>query len=318
MLPLLIIKSLYLIALSFVALESHAAPALNDNCTDITNFAELSAPLPVESSINALATPVAAILSADTTLTTTFASSVITPTLTISTIATATTKSTPDAITTTEFVTEAPTTIIVSAPIFTVIDTITVTLEAPETSATSTQASSTWAAPPQMTDLASFNISAFPGGQKNLQIVNSIPANASAIIAASAAQSTSSADLLATALTTWDNSSSALKLLYPAHSIDPAKKPQGGAEFYATPINIQNAQNVSFEYSVFFPLNYDWVLGGKLPGLYGGHTGCSGGNSATTCFSTRLMWRPDGLGELYLVGYPCAICIANDLIVFSV
>ncbi|KAG1731175.1 uncharacterized protein EDB91DRAFT_1058886, partial [Suillus paluster] len=42
------------------------------------------------------------------------------------------------------------------------------------------------------------------------------------------------------------------------------------------------------------------VKGGKLPGLYGGHTGCSGGAAAEDCLSTRLMWRPGGAGEPYL------------------
>ncbi|KAJ3509201.1 hypothetical protein NLJ89_g5352 [Agrocybe chaxingu] len=74
----------------------------------------------------------------------------------------------------------------------------------------------------------------------------------------------------------------------------------GGAEFYASPIDISGARNVTLRYSVFFPVDFDWVLAGKLPGLYGGHTGCSGGNAALDCFSTRLMWRADGAGELYL------------------
>jgi hypothetical protein len=152
-----------------------------------------------------------------------------------------------------------------------------------------------------MTDLSAFNVSAFPGGQRNMDIVNGIPASASATSLASDAASTSPADLAAAVLTSWDNSSSVLQLLYPENSINPGSKPQGGAEFYATPLTIQSAKNVSLEYSVFFPVDYDWVLGGKLPGLYGGHTGCSGGNNALTCFSTRLMWRPEGMGELYLV-----------------
>lgn len=98
-----------------------------------------------------------------------------------------------------------------------------------------------------------------------------------------------------------ESESSVMQLLYPANSIDPANKPQGGAEFYASPIDLSDARNVTMGYSVFFPENFDWVLGGKLPGLYGGHTGCSGGNAALDCFSTRLMWRQDGAGELYLV-----------------
>jgi len=51
---------------------------------------------------------------------------------------------------------------------------------------------------------------------------------------------------------------------------------------------------------VFFPAGFDFVKGGKLPGLYGGRPGCSGGDPALDCFSTRLMWRTNGAGELYL------------------
>lgn len=148
-----------------------------------------------------------------------------------------------------------------------------------------------------MTDLGPFNISAFPGGQRNLEIVNGIPANASATSVAAAAAT--AADISSSPL--WDNSSSVLQLLYPANSINPGRKPQGGAEFYATPLHIATARNITLEYSVFFPANFDWVLAGKLPGLYGGHTGCSGGDEALDCFSTRLMWRKGGFGELYLV-----------------
>ena len=50
-------------------------------------------------------------------------------------------------------------------------------------------------------------------------------------------------------------------------------------------------------------MDFDWVLAGKLPGLYGGHTACSGGDEALDCFSTRLMWREGGVGELYLVRF---------------
>jgi hypothetical protein len=152
-----------------------------------------------------------------------------------------------------------------------------------------------------MTDLSAFKISGSPGGQQNMKVVNGIPASASATLLANNALSTNQADPVAAKLTSWDNSTSVLRLLYPENSINPGAKPEGGAQFYATPLAMDNANNVSLEYSVFFPVDYDWVLGGKLPGLYGGHKGCSGGNNALTCFSTRLMWRPKGMGELYLV-----------------
>jgi hypothetical protein len=151
-----------------------------------------------------------------------------------------------------------------------------------------------------MTDLSSFNVTAFPCGQQNLVIVKGLPANASAATFAAVSEPTSEAS---GTLPSWDNSTSVLQLLYPANSINPAQKPQGGAEFYAIPIQVAGARSVILEYSVFFPADFDWVLAGKLPGLYGGHMGCSGGNDALTCFSTRLMWREGGTGELYLVRF---------------
>jgi hypothetical protein len=61
-------------------------------------------------------------------------------------------------------------------------------------------------------------------------------------------------------------------------------------------------------YELAFDSNFDWVKGGKLPGLRGGlnSTGCSGGNQADglSCFSTRLMWRRDGEGEGMYVNHP--------------
>ena len=146
-----------------------------------------------------------------------------------------------------------------------------------------------WVAPAKMDDLTSFGITSFPSsGRKNLQIVTEIPINAWA-------------DGSDAASTNPDNSSSFLQLFFPQDSIDPARKPTGGAEFYATPLDISSAQNVSLKYSVFFPTDFDFVLAGKMPGLYAGHRGCSGGNAALDCFSTRLMWRKEGAGELYLV-----------------
>ncbi|KAF7975020.1 hypothetical protein HWV62_10645 [Athelia sp. TMB] len=292
---LMIFAKLSLLVLSSLSLTTDAAPASNDDVSDALSSVTLT-PSIAGSSSDMLVTPVTS--SAPVVL----SSPLPPPSSMLDTITTTAASQMPsDTVTVTEFVTEPQATITVSALITTIVETITaIPASTPTSSTPQSSPSLMWAAPPQMTDLAAFNVSAFPGGKQNLQIVKGIPANASATTAASATQPTTSAEIVAVALTTWDNSSSALRLLYPAHSIDPAKKPQGGAEFYATPIALQTASNVSFEYSVFFPANYDWVLGGKLPGLYGGHTGCSGGNSATTCFSTRLMWRPDGMGELYL------------------
>lgn len=66
-----------------------------------------------------------------------------------------------------------------------------------------------------------------------------------------------------------------------------------------------NACEVSFGYSAKFSSGFEWVKGGKMPGLMGGTSWdtavtASGGNHPTDGFSTRLMFRPEGQGELYL------------------
>ncbi|BGP22579.1 alginate lyase, polysaccharide lyase family 14 protein [Rhodotorula toruloides] len=96
------------------------------------------------------------------------------------------------------------------------------------------------------------------------------------------------------------DSKSALQVAYPAGSRNPSARPIGGMGFYTSKIDITQATNVSFSYSVFFPVGFDFVKGGKLPGLYGGKTACSGGSAAEDCFSMRLMFRTGGMGELYL------------------
>lgn len=60
-------------------------------------------------------------------------------------------------------------------------------------------------------------------------------------------------------------------------------------------------QSMLVTYEVAFDSNFDFVKGGKLPGLRGGPDpdGCSGGSAAngSNCFSTRLMWRKEAAGE---------------------
>ena len=78
----------------------------------------------------------------------------------------------------------------------------------------------------------------------------------------------------------------------------------GGAQFYADPLSPK--QRGLLEYSVYFPKDFPFHLGGKLPGLYGSNPGsvnfteCSGGSPAdgTNCWSVRLMWRARGAGEV--------------------
>lgn len=197
-------------------------------------------------------------------------------------------------ITVTETISEPSTTTITAPPL-----TTTEFISKPPSSTQIIPSSSTaWSAPMQFSDMNVFHLSSFAYGQQNLKIVEGIPASASAVSVASASP--------IPGVPAWDNSSTILQLFYPQNSINPGSEPQGGADFYATPLDLSRTQNLTMEYSVFFPVDFDWVLAGKLPGIYGGHTGCSGGDSAVTCFSTRLMWREGGAGELYLVSlrYP--------------
>ncbi|KAK6177044.1 hypothetical protein SNE40_015230 [Patella caerulea] len=72
-----------------------------------------------------------------------------------------------------------------------------------------------------------------------------------------------------------------------------------GAQFYSMPTPSHTAMTLS--YQVYFSPGFDFVMGGKLPGLYGGDVAdCSGGRHSTTCFSARLMWREKGDGEIYV------------------
>jgi hypothetical protein len=151
--------------------------------------------------------------------------------------------------------------------------------------------SSSWTAPTFFTDLSAFNITHFAAGRDNLEVVAGITLGLEDSVHADES----------TSWNLWTNASAMLQLFYPKDSINPARWPQGGSEFYAAPLDVSKANNVTFEYKIFFPSDFEWVKGGKLPGLYGGHTGCSGGNAALDCFSTRLMWRAGGAGELYLV-----------------
>ncbi|KAG1147476.1 hypothetical protein G6F37_004059 [Rhizopus arrhizus] len=120
-----------------------------------------------------------------------------------------------------------------------------------------------------------------------------------------------------------DSSDMTLRVKYPAHSRNPESRPVGGIGFKASPISINNnVKKVEFAYSVYFPEDFDFVkgkkeemsirikrkdpkrqfiklLGGKLPGLFGGHGSCTGGADDKTCFTTRLMWRTKGEGEIY-------------------
>jgi len=99
--------------------------------------------------------------------------------------------------------------------------------------------------------------------------------------------------------------SEVLRVYYPAGSSSPSVSRSqgvalGGGQFYAD-LNLPAQTALRLSYAVRFSEDFDFVKGGKLPGLYGG-TGNSGGKipDGTDGFSTRLMWRRAGAGELYV------------------
>jgi len=86
-----------------------------------------------------------------------------------------------------------------------------------------------------------------------------------------------------------------LEIYYPAGSLAHT----GGIGLYASPIDLAGKRTVRLDYNLMFADGFDFVKGGKLPGLYGGHSHCSGGSDSEDCFSTRFMWRREGDGEVY-------------------
>jgi hypothetical protein len=79
----------------------------------------------------------------------------------------------------------------------------------------------------------------------------------------------------------------ALQAIYPKGSSNPGGDIVGGTGLYAEPMALKPNRPVWLQYDVYFDKDFDFVQGGKLPGLYGGHPSCSGGSDAEDCFSSR-------------------------------
>lgn len=95
-----------------------------------------------------------------------------------------------------------------------------------------------------------------------------------------------------------------LRVHYPAHSASPAVArshhvPIGGGEFRGD-LGLAPQTALRLSYYVRFSEDFDFVKGGKLPGLFGGAAN-SGGHipNGRDGFSTRFMWRQNGEGEVY-------------------
>lgn len=90
-----------------------------------------------------------------------------------------------------------------------------------------------------------------------------------------------------------------LKVTYSANQFSATSS---GTQFLSLFNGSQPFQSMLLTYDVAFDQNFDWVKGGKLPGIRGGKhaNGCFGGNlpNGTDCFSVRLDWRPQGKGQV--------------------
>ncbi len=92
------------------------------------------------------------------------------------------------------------------------------------------------------------------------------------------------------------NSGPAYRVEYAVGEIGPER----GGVGWRYPINGSNSAELC--YTLKFSRDFDWVKGGKLPGLCGGPESVTGGNPANgkNGFSVRLMWRAEGRGEAYV------------------
>ncbi len=85
-----------------------------------------------------------------------------------------------------------------------------------------------------------------------------------------------------------------LTVTYAAGGIGP--KATTATQYY---IPLRNASDdVTFSYEVYFPPDFEFCRGGKLPGL-SSHKFVSGGRKWHDRYSVRIMWRNEGRGEAY-------------------
>ena len=96
-----------------------------------------------------------------------------------------------------------------------------------------------------------------------------------------------------------------LRATFPSNSCSPTSTtdygtPEGGGQFLAV-AGLAPTNALHLRYYVRFSEGFDFVKGGKLPGLFGGTDHFSGGAipDGTNGFSVRYMWRTNGDGEAY-------------------
>ncbi|MBT3405034.1 hypothetical protein HN832_03875 [archaeon] len=63
-------------------------------------------------------------------------------------------------------------------------------------------------------------------------------------------------------------------------------------------LKFKDKEEIYVKYKIFFPKGFNFVRGGKLPGLHGGSSPAGGENQKNaTGFSARIMWRTHGFVE---------------------
>ncbi|KAJ7845417.1 polysaccharide lyase family 14 protein [Mycena olivaceomarginata] len=109
----------------------------------------------------------------------------------------------------------------------------------------------------------------------------------------------------------WPTPVLAWEAFYPKGSINPSAPIPGGFGFYLSGPSAfaskleSGATHVVLSYRMMLQCDWEWVKGGKLPGIFGGEGdfsyACTGGrqDNRCKCFNIRPMWRSKGLGELY-------------------
>jgi hypothetical protein len=170
--------------------------------------------------------------------------------------------------------------------------TITSPITSAITSTPTTTIASVWAPPPQFTDMSSFALTSFAAGQNNVAVLEGSPSTVNTNSLDPNVDTDADADADGTnqqlfswggspsQSSHWESTANSVQVFYPGGSINPGNYPQGGAQFYGHPLDLSHAKNATLEYSVYFPIDFDFVKGGKLPGLYGGHGGCTGGSAS--------------------------------------
>lgn len=89
----------------------------------------------------------------------------------------------------------------------------------------------------------------------------------------------------------FDSLKNVLEIKYPKGKVG-QEQDGGGAQWR---LRFEKLEKCTVEYSVMFPIGFDFVKGGKLPGLSGG-TSPGGGKKSdgSDGFSARIMWREGG------------------------